>query len=113
MFGFEEAAEAIRVALECRERSERGIYCECAAPDLRGVALMCFACQCRHRGQEVAAVHRIVDAHDFEPSTRFSNAELNAGFCLHCTRGVDDPRHNGVPAIGRTSWGEDVPGVSR
>lgn len=98
-------AEALRVAFESRDRVERGIYCECAEPDLHGVALMCFRCECRNRGQEIRRIHLSIDAHDFEQGSI-------EGWCALCVRPEDDPRHQGIPGIGATSWGESVQGVA-
>lgn len=89
-------------ALRSRELADQGIYCECEEPDAPG--LMCQRCDRRNRAAEVAAVHRIADAHDFKPRHGYQP------ICEHCTMTEDDPRHHGVPAKGRTSWGEMIQG---
>lgn len=103
-------ADYLRLALESRDRVERGIYCECPEPVLSGSALMCFGCECRNRGQEVAAVHRVVDAHEFVPSD--PDDEFWRHWCDICTQLDDHPRHHGVPSEGKTSWGETIQGVA-
>ena len=95
----------LRTALSSRVGSDEGRYCECPEPELIGAALMCFRCERRNRSQEVAACHRIADAHAFTPDRRV------AFMCGVCTMWEDDPRHRGVPAQSRTSWGELVQGV--
>lgn len=105
-----EAADEIRRVFAVRDRVARGIYCECPQPDLRGAALMCFACNCRHRGQEVAAVHRLVDAHAFVP--RDANDPFWAHWCAVCTQLDEHPRHHGEPSVGTTSWGLTIQGAA-
>lgn len=102
---FRDARDAFRAALNARQGIAEGPrYCECAEPDLSTGGLMCLHCQLRNRDQEVAAVHRIVDAHAFEPG------QLGGLMCAVCTQLESDHRHHGVPAIGRTSWGTVVHG---
>lgn len=101
-----ELLDLLRRALGAREAIDEGRYCECAEPDLSGAALMCFRCDLRNRDQEIAAVHRIVDAHDFVPG------KLGGLMCAVCTNKEDIPRHHGVGEVGRTSWGTEVQGRS-
>lgn len=100
---FKDAREALGAVMHVREGLAEGRYCECPVPDLLG--LMCVACRLRHRGQEVAAVHRLVDAHDFVPG------KLGGLMCAVCTQPEKAARHHGQPAVGRTSWGDSVQGV--
>lgn len=90
-----------RAVLESREAADRGEYCECAEP--LGDGMSCGRCLRRSKVRELAAVHRIVDAHDYEPG--------RIGMCDRCSCFEDAPRHHGTPAEGRTSWGDTVPGV--
>ena len=100
---FADARDVLRAALHAWEGVAEGRYCECAEPNLTG-GLMCLRCRLRNKDQEIAAVHRLVDAHDFVPG------KLRGLMCAVCTMGEDAPRHHGVPAVGRTSWGTSVQG---
>ena len=93
-----------RRAMTSRDLVDQGVFCECDEPDAPG--LMCHRCDRRNRDAELRAVHRIVDAHDFVPRNG------NQPICEVCTGTEGQPRHRGVGAVGRTSWGEDVQGVS-
>jgi hypothetical protein len=90
-----------RAVLESREAADRGEYCEC--PEPLGDGLSCARCMRRSKVRELAAVHRLVDAHAYEPG--------RIAMCARCTCFEDAPRHHGEPAVGRTSWGEAVQGV--
>lgn len=90
------------IALGARAAQDEGRYCECTEPELTGSDLLCGACLLNNRGQEVLRVEAIVRAHEFEPDPR------HPFFCRTCTMGADAPRHHGVSAVGRTSWGTEV-----
>lgn len=92
-------------ALNAWLAAKEGRYCECEHPVLVGPDLMCGQCLLQNKDQEIARVHRSVDAHEFVPG------KLRGLMCAVCTREREEPRHYGCPAIGRTSWGTDVPGV--
>lgn len=92
----------VRAVFESREAAERGEFCDCSEPV--GDGLSCGRCLRQSKSQELAAVHRLVDAHDFVSG--------RLGFCGICMCAEDAPRHHGQPAEGRTSWGERVAGAS-
>lgn len=101
-------AAIVRIGLRATLEADKGRYCECADPLIKGKDLMCGACLLRNRDQEIAAVIHLVEAHEFEPSTKFKSAEFNAHFCKRCMQSVDHERHHGVSGVGRTSWGTEV-----
>lgn len=89
-----------RAAMESREAADRGEYCEC--PEPLGDGMSCGRCLRRSKVNELAAVRRMVDAHDYVPG--------RIGMCDVCSCFEDAPRHHGEPFVGRTSWGEPVQG---
>ena len=100
----EGAAAILAVALSARAAADEGRYCECAEPEVTGFDLMCAECLLNNRDQERARVRSFAHAHDFIPDT----AHFDGAFCKVCIRIETDPRHHGVNAVGRTSWGELV-----
>lgn len=95
----------LRIALGARFAAQDGRYCECSSPELTGADLMCGECLLRNQDQEVRRVLAIVSAHDFVPG---EGSAIRAHFCAVCTMPADAPRHNGVHAVGHTSWGAEV-----
>ena len=100
----DDVLDMFRRSMNSRDLADQGIYCECDEPDVPG--LMCHRCDRRNRDAELRAVHRIVDSHDFVPRNG------SQPICEVCTGVEGQPRHHGIGEIGRTSWGEDVQGVS-
>lgn len=92
-------------SLCARVAADEGRYCQCAQPSVTGLDLMCGECLLQNRDQEIKRLHSIVDAHEFIPG------KLRGLMCKICTQTVQEPRHHGVPAVGRTSWGTEVTGV--
>lgn len=102
--GDEGAGALIGIALSARIAAGGGRYCECMDPEVEGLDLMCRACLLNNRDQERAKVRSFAHAHAFDPDMDL----LNGAFCKVCARSETDPRHHGVNAVGRTSWGETV-----
>lgn len=100
----EQIRTLLRAALGSRASAAEGDYCSCAEPELAGRALMCFRCHKRNKDQERAKAHELVDPHAFVPGP------ARGLFCAVCVEGEPAPRHHGVPAECRTSWGEVVHG---
>lgn len=95
-----ELAAMIRTAARSISGVERGEYCECAAPKSLGMA--CATCERRIKSEEVRQVIAIVGCHTFVPG------KLDGYMCKVCTMWPHTPRHHGVAAVGRTSWGDRV-----
>lgn len=91
----------VGIALGVRGAMEEGRYCECTTPEVSESGLMCRACLLRNKDQERAAVDWMVRAHDFVPGA------LDGLMCKVCSNWEEAPRHHGVSAVGRTSWGEE------
>lgn len=98
----EGAAAILAVALSARAAADEGRYCECAEPEVTGFDLLCAECLLNNKDQERARVRSFTHAHEFVPG------KLGGAFCKVCVRLETDPRHHGVNAVGRTSWGELV-----
>lgn len=98
----EGAAAIFAVALSARAAADEGRYCECAEPEVAGLDLMCAECLLNNKDQERALVRSFTHAHKFVPG------KLGGAFCKVCVQLETDPRHHGVNAVGRTSWGELV-----
>lgn len=79
---------------------DRGEYCECDEPESLG--LVCNRCERRIKAEEVRKVVEIVGCHTHVPDG------VGGYMCEVCTMWPESPRHHGVAAIGRTSWGERV-----
>jgi hypothetical protein len=104
-----EWGQLLGIALRSREAAlDEGRYCECAEPALAGDSLVCGACLLRNRGQEVRAVLRIVSPHRYVARQRRDRPGQTLPICESCATDEGDPRHHGVPAVGMTSWGEEV-----
>lgn len=100
MSGPLDTASLIRTAMRSITGADRGEYCECAEPESLGMA--CAKCERRIKAEEVRRVVAIVGCHDHVPG------ELDGHMCRVCTMWPHTPRHHGVAAIGKTSWGERV-----
>lgn len=80
---------------------DRGEYCECAEPESLG--MVCAKCERRIKAEEIRKVVEIVGCHDHVPGDL-----LEGIMCKVCSMWADDPRHRGVAAVGKTSWGDSV-----
>ena len=96
-----ELRSLIRAAARSIAGVDRGEYCQCPEPESLG--MVCAKCERRIKSEEVRKVVEIVGCHDFvaDPTSRLR-------MCKVCTMWADTPRHHGVAAIGKTSWGERV-----
>lgn len=79
---------------------DRGEYCQCEEPESLG--MVCAKCERRIQSEEVRKVVEIVGCHDHVPG------KLKGHMCKTCTMWPDNPRHHGVAAVGKTSWGARV-----
>ena len=92
----------MRLAFGSREDASKGLYCDCSAPLVEGLDLMCRACLMHNKDQERAKVRSFAHAHEFVPG------KMGGAFCKTCVRLADDQVHHGVNRRGVTSWGEPV-----
>lgn len=93
--------ELVTIAARSISGADRGEYCTCKEPESLGMA--CGKCHRRIPADEVRAVVRIVGCHDHAPGPH-----LDGYMCKVCTGWPDSPRHHGVAAVGKTSWGAAV-----
>jgi len=89
------------IAFAARDAQDRGRYCECATPDLEGADLLCGVCLLNNKDQERSRVDSMARAHDFADNGK------GLRMCAVCSMWDTDPRHHGVSAVGRCSWGEE------
>jgi hypothetical protein len=93
----DEIRNLLRTAARSIMGVDRGEYCQCDDPESLG--MVCGKCERRIKSEEVRKVVEIVGCHEHVPG------QLNGYMCKVCTMWPDSPRHLGVAAIGRTSWG--------
>ncbi len=80
--------------------ADRGEYCGCAEPESLG--MVCNKCDRRIKSEEVRKVVEIAGCHAHVPG------QMGGHMCKVCTMWPDTPRHHGVAAVGKTSWGHRV-----
>jgi len=95
-----DVATLVRKAARSIAGVDRGEYCACTEPESLG--LFCAKCERRIKAEEIRKVIEIVGCHEFIPGG------LSGHMCKVCTMWTDTPRHHGVAAVGKTSWGDRV-----